>query len=257
MPKDRGIEPQRLPLQQTLDALPPQWSQDPLPEIRDIVARSVKKIVVFDDDPTGTQTVHDVAVLTEYSEDALTREMAEDLPVFYLLTNSRGLPETQARELNATIARNLAQASKRTGKDFVLVSRSDSTLRGHFPAEIDAIVDAIDLEYDGLIFTPFFLEGGRYTINNVHYVAEGDWLTPAGQTEFARDPAFSFQSSDIPAYVEEKTGGAVKADDGIMISLEDVRNGGPGRISEILSQVTGRTVVGVNAVNVDVFVEPA
>ncbi|MCH9039932.1 MAG: hypothetical protein IIC23_11120 [Chloroflexi bacterium] len=257
MPKDRGIEPQRLPLQQTLDALPPQWSQDPLPEIRDIVARSVKKIVVFDDDPTGTQTVHDVPVLTEYSEDALSREMAEDLPVFYLLTNSRGLPETQARELNATIARNLAQASQRTSKDFVLVSRSDSTLRGHFPAEIDAIVDAIDLEYDGLIFTPFFLEGGRYTINNVHYVAEGDWLTPAGQTEFARDPAFSFQSSDIPAYVEEKTGGAVKADAVIMISLEDVRNGGPGRISEILSQVTGRTVVGVNAVSmrdIEVFV---
>ena len=257
MPKDRGIEPQRLPLQQTLDALPPQWSQDPLPEIRDIVARSVKKIVVFDDDPTGTQTVHDVPVLTEYSEDALSREMAEDLPVFYLLTNSRGLPETQARELNAAIARNLAQASKRTGKDFVLVSRSDSTLRGHFPAEIDAIVDAIDLEYDGLIFTPFFLEGGRYTVNNVHYVAEGDWLTPAGQTEFARDPAFSFQSSDIPAYIEEKTGGAVKADAVIMISLEDVRNGGPGRISEILSQVTGRTVVGVNAVSmrdIEVFV---
>ena len=257
MPKDRGIEPQRLPLQQTLDALPPQWSQDPLPEIRDIVARSVKKIVVFDDDPTGTQTVHDVPVLTEYSEDALSREMAEDLPVFYLLTNSRGLPETQARELNAAIARNLAQASKRTGKDFVLVSRSDSTLRGHFPAEIDAIVDAIDLEYDGLIFTPFFLEGGRYTINNVHYVAEGDWLTPAGHTEFARDPAFSFQSSDIPAYIEEKTGGAVKADAVIMISLEDVRNGGPGRISEILSQVTGRTVVGVNAVSmrdIEVFV---
>lgn len=242
-------QPERLPLQATMDALPPEWPNDPLPQIREALDDLGKKIVVFDDDPTGTQTVHDVPVLTEYSADALAKEMANDFPIFYVVTNSRGLPEVDACELNAVITRNLAQASHATGKEFVLVSRSDSTLRGHFPAETDAITQAIDLDYDGLIFTPFFLEGGRYTINDIHYVVEGEWLTPAGQTEFAQDPAFAFKSSDIPGYIEEKTGGSIKADTVTMISLDAVRTGGPDRVSKMLSQVADRTVVGVNAVN--------
>ncbi|MDA0770212.1 MAG: hypothetical protein O2821_08330 [Chloroflexi bacterium] len=249
MANNQGSHPPRLPLRETLDGLPPEWPHDPLPDIRALISQSGKKIVVFDDDPTGTQTVHDVPVLTDYSVDALCREMAEDFPIFYVLTNSRGLPEIPARKLNAAIAMNVAQASQRARKDFILVSRSDSTLRGHFPAETDSITQALDLKYDGLVFTPFFLEGGRYTINNVHYVAEDEWLTPAGQTEFARDPAFSFQSSDVPGYIQEKTGGAIKADAVTMISLEDVRTGGPDRVSEILSRVKGRAVVGVNAVS--------
>jgi uncharacterized protein YgbK (DUF1537 family) len=255
--KDTGADPQKLPLRETLDALPAQWPDDPLPAIREFLGKSSKKIVVFDDDPTGTQTVHDVPVLTEHSVEAISREMADDSPIFYILVNSRGLPEDRARALNAEIAKNLVQASRRTGKDFVLVSRSDSTLRGHYPAEIESIAEAADLDYDGLIFTPFFLEGGRYTIENIHYVAEGEWLTPAGQTEFAQDPAFSFASSDIPGYVEEKTGGSIKADDVTMVALDDVRTDGPSRVSEILSRVTNRTVVGVNAVSmrdIEVFV---
>ena len=250
-------QPTQLPLKETLDALPPPWPHDPLPEIRNITGRSGKKIVVFDDDPTGTQTVHDVPVLTEYTVDALSREMAEESPVFFVLVNSRGLPETGARELNAAIAGNLARASQRTGKDFMLVSRSDSTLRGHFPAETDAIADAIGLDYDALIFTPFFLEGGRYTINDIHYVVEGDWLTPAGRTEFAHDPAFPFRSSHIPGHIEEKTGGAIQANAVTMVSLDDLRFGGPDRVSEILSEVTDKAVVGVNAVvmrDIEVFV---
>ncbi len=254
---DRGANPQRLPLRETLDGLPPQWPDDPLPEIRDFLGKSSKKIVVLDDDPTGTQTVHDVPVLTEHSVEALRREMADDFPIFYILVNSRGLPVDRARTLNAKIAGNLVQASRRTNKDFVLISRSDSTLRGHYPAEIDSIAEAANLDYDGLIFTPFFLEGGRYTLNNIHYVVEGEWLTPVGQTAFAQDPAFSFQESDIPRHIEEKTASSIKSNDVTMVALDDVRSGGPARVSEILSQVTNRTVVGVNAVSmrdIEVFV---
>lgn len=34
------------------------------------------------------------------------------------------------------------------------------------------------------------LEGGRVTIDNVHYVKEGNILIPAGMTEFAKDQSF-------------------------------------------------------------------
>ncbi len=40
---------------------------------------------------------------------------------------------------------------------------------------------------------PFFKEGGRFTIDNVHYVKEGEILVPAGMTEFAKDKSFWIQ----------------------------------------------------------------
>ena len=54
-----------------------------------------------------------------------------------------------------------------------------------------------EVKVDGEILCPFFLEGGRVTIDNVHYVKEGNILIPAGMTEFAKDQSFGYPSPRI------------------------------------------------------------
>jgi hypothetical protein len=69
------------------------------------IRASKAKVVVLDDDPTGTQTVHDVPALTEWSEEILRIELENDGPGFYLLTNSRSLPLPHAQSMNREIGR--------------------------------------------------------------------------------------------------------------------------------------------------------
>ena len=45
-----------------------------------------KKLVVLDDDPTGVQTVHDVSVYTDWSEQSLEEGMQEENSLFFVLT---------------------------------------------------------------------------------------------------------------------------------------------------------------------------
>ncbi len=102
------------------------------------------KVVVFDDDPTGTQTAHGVHVLTEWSVAALGRELLDATrAAFFMLTNSRALPAAGAEALATEIGNNLRVAGDRTGVPFVVMSRGDSTLRGHFPGEVTALADAL------------------------------------------------------------------------------------------------------------------
>jgi uncharacterized protein YgbK (DUF1537 family) len=208
-----------------------------------------RKLVVLDDDPTGTQTVHDVPVLTTWETDTLRAEFARSDPCFFILTNSRSLDADAAGELNRTIARNLLSAS--SGLPFSIVSRSDSTLRGHFPIETD-VLDRELGPFDGIILFPYFHAGGRYTIGDVHYVAEGDLLVPAAETPFAQDAAFGYRNSNLRDWIEEKTAGRVLARDVVSIGLDDLRArsnaGDPVRalLDKLLELRSGRLCV-VNA----------
>ena len=204
---------QPIPKTATLASLPPEWLDDLRATIRGQVEASGRTIVVLDDDPTGTQTVHDVPVLTGWGVDVLAAELAGKPACFYILTNSRALPAPEAAALGREIGRNLAAASTQTGRDVAVVSRSDSTLRGHYPAETDALAEGLGQAVHGTLIVPFFLEGGRYTIDNIHWVAEGDTLVPASQTPYAADKAFGYANSEMGAWVAEKTGGRVQAAD--------------------------------------------
>jgi uncharacterized protein YgbK (DUF1537 family) len=229
--------PTRLPIlshAQTLVALPAEWPADPLPLIRSRLGESSDVVVVLDDDPTGTQTVHDIPVLTTWGVCELRDEIALGTRLFYILTNSRSLPGPQAAQLGREIGQNLAQAAQQAQRTLRLISRSDSTLRGHFPGEVFALADGLGESFDALVIVPFFLEGGRYTIDDVHYVSDGARLVPAGQTEFALDKAFGYSSSRLPEWVQEKTGGAVLASAVRSITLDDLRKGGPQRVTERL-----------------------
>ena len=209
------------------------------------------KWVVLDDDPTGIQTVHDVAVYTDWNKDTLEKALIEEEKLFYILTNSRGLTASKTKELHMELMSNLICASKETGIPFSIISRSDSTLRGHFPLETDIIqkclYDGLGIETDGLILAPFFYAGGRVTKDNIHYVKYGDELVPAGETEFAKDETFGYRSSDLTEYVEEKTEGRWKAKDIIVISLDDIRNKDVDGIVKKLMSSKGGVPIVVNA----------
>jgi uncharacterized protein YgbK (DUF1537 family) len=214
------------------------------------MAESFKKLVALDDDPTGVQTVHGIAVLARWSVDDLAAELARPEPAFFILTNSRSLPEAEAVSLNREIVGNLVEASRQTGVEFAVASRSDSTLRGHFPAETDAIAETLG-GVDGVVLCPAFFEGGRVTIDDVHAVRDGDKLIPAAETEFARDATFGYTHSNLRDWVEEKTGGRVSVDDVVSLSLTAIREGGADKVAEILAGVEGGQSVVVNAEGYD------
>ena len=241
---------ERLPIQETLQSLPPEWEHDPLPYIDAALSASGRKIVILDDDVMGTQSVHDIAVLMDWSVDALRAELEADSRAFFVVTNARTMPEAQAQAVNSFITRNLCEAARQAGVDFSIVSRLDSTLRGHFPAEMQAIQSALPSKPDGCpsgwVIAPLFLEGGRYTINDTQYALGEEWLIPVGDTEFARDPAFPFNSSDLREWVEEKTEGKVPAGAVASVSINDLRLGGPGRVAAILSALPNDSVCVVN-----------
>lgn len=209
------------------------------------------KLVVLDDDPTGVQTVHDVSVYTDWSYDSVLSGFREENRLFFILTNSRSFTSEQTHRVHEDIARAAARASRETGKDYVLVSRGDSTLRGHYPLETETLRDVTESELgvkiDGEILCPFFLEGGRYTLNDTHYVMSGGELVPAAQTEFARDATFGYRHSDLREYIEEKTRGAVRAGEVVSITMDELRRCDVGSVTAKLCEAHDYTRFVVNA----------
>lgn len=226
--------------------LPSEYPHDLADRIQAEIARSNRKVIAIDDDPTGVQTVHDTAVLARWTVSDLVAELRDQRPVCFILTNSRSLPEAEAARINQEIAANLVEASRESGRGFVIASRSDSTLRGYFPAETDALSAALG-GVDGVLLVPAFFEGGRFTVGDVHWVRDGDTFTPAADTEFARDATFGYQHSNLRDWVAEKTGGRISAGEVASISIEDIRQGGPERVAEILSGASDGQPIVVNA----------
>lgn len=248
------MAPQSLPLQATLSSLPPVYPGDLRAQTRALLSSTTSTIpllVALDDDPTGTQTCHDIRVLTVWDVDSLTAEFTRTAPGsgFFILTNSRALHTADARALTAEICRNLRAAAERAGnKPFEIVLRGDSTLRGHFPDEPEVVDEEVGGGgSDAWVLAPFFLQGGRYTIDDVHYVAEGETLVPAGETPFARDATFGYKSSDLKDWVVEKSGGKIVRERVVSLGLKDIREGGPEKIAELVEGFEKGSVVVVNA----------
>lgn len=173
------------------------------------------KIIVLDDDPTGSQTVHGCLLLTRWDVDSLCGALCDEAPLFFVLTNTRGMDALRAAAVTREVCRNLKTAlglMKKQKYDIqpVLVSRSDSTLRGHYPVETDVIAEELG-PFDAHFLVPAFFEGGRITRGSVHYLMVDGKAVPTHETEFARDSVFGYSTSYLPAYVEEKTRGRITA----------------------------------------------
>lgn len=209
------------------------------------------KIVVLDDDPTGIQTVHDVPVYTDWSVGSIRQGFEEPGNMFFILTNSRSFSSGRTMQVHQEIGQRLLEVSGGLGVDFTVISRGDSTLRGHYPLETEVLKETLEagakMEIHGEILCPFFAEGGRITVGNIHYVKDGDQLIPAGETEFARDKTFGYHSSDLREYIEEKTRGWYKKEEVLCVSTERLNSMDICGIEEILMSVTGFQKVVVNA----------
>ncbi|KAL5545367.1 hypothetical protein UlMin_009151 [Ulmus minor] len=230
-----------------LESLPAEWPVDPIDDIQRLNQNNSKTLVVLDDDPTGTQTVHDIEVLTEWTVQSLIEQFKKAPKCFFILTNSRSLSSEKAIALIKDICQNLNNAATAVNNaDYTVVLRGDSTLRGHFPEEADAAVSVLG-EMDAWIICPFFLQGGRYTIGDIHYVADSDKLVPAGETEFAKDASFGYKSSNLREWVEEKTNGRIPASSVASISIQLLRKGGPDAVCEHLCSLPKGSTCIVNA----------
>ena len=241
-----------------IDSLPPAAASGDWERVRTLVAASGVTEVVLDDDPTGTQTMHGIDVLADWSVASLARALSDRAPCFYVLTNSRSLPASEAAALYARIAANLKEAAASAGRDFFVVSRSDSTLRGHFAEELGALESGLGQAISGTLVIPAFFEGGRVTAGDVHYVAEGDVLTPAAETEFARDTTFGYRHSNLREWIQEKTKGRVQASTVASFGIETLRAiGGADRVREQLLALPHGAYAVVNAAayaDLEVFV---
>ena len=185
------------------------------------------KIIALDDDPTGSQTVHSCLLLTRWDVTTLLEGLRDEAPLFFVLTNTRSMGSQQAAAVTREVCRNLKQALDtlaREGRAInpILVSRSDSTLRGHYPVETDVIAEELG-PFDAHFLVPAFFEGGRITRDSTHYLVVDGREVPVDRTEFARDSVFGFGTAFLPDYVEEKTRGRIPATQVERFLLSDVR----------------------------------
>ncbi|MGJ5633494.1 four-carbon acid sugar kinase family protein [Nostoc sp. CALU 1950] len=215
------------------------------------------KIIVLDDDPTGSQTVHSCLLLMHWDVDTLRRGLQDDSPIFFVLTNTRSLTPESAASVTKEVCQNLKIALNAEGiDDFLIVSRSDSTLRGHYPIETDAIAQELG-PFDAHFLVPAFFEGGRITRDSVHYLIIGGVTTPVHETEFARDSVFSYHHSYLPKYVEEKTQGRISAEVVERFLLADIRAGSLERLLQLngnqCAVVDGETQADLNRFAADIL----
>jgi uncharacterized protein YgbK (DUF1537 family) len=246
-----------LSLEQTFATLPPAVKETNLAvEIQTL--RGLPVLVILDDDPTGTQTCHGINVLTVWDEETLVVEFKTCKRGFFILTNSRALPTPQARELIFRICTAVKDAAALVGKCFEIVLRGDSTLRGHFPDEVE-VAEQVVGPADGWILAPFFRQGGRLTINDVHYVLDADKnLVPSAQTSFAKDATFGYKNSNLADYVVEKSNGSITRQQVKSISLDDIRRGSPSAVADRLISFGKGCIIIVNAVvdtDMEIFVQ--
>jgi uncharacterized protein YgbK (DUF1537 family) len=226
-----------VPLESDVLAAFPAELQIPARQVAEAVAAtsatSARVLVVLDDDPTGTQSVADLPVLTRWEVEDFKWALHQGKPAVYVLTNTRSLDPAEAAERNEEVVRNALAAARNSEGEVKLgfVSRSDSTLRGHFPLEPDVIAATVAAESgdstDGVVMVPAFPDAGRVTIGGVHYTRgpEAGHLTPVAETEFARDATFGFANSEMAKYVEEKSQGRFAADSVIVLDLNIIRAG--------------------------------
>ena len=209
---------------------------------------SDRRLLILDDDPTGSQCVAGIDVAFDLDPAIPVGVLEQPGSACFVLTNTRALDEQEAVALNRRVLAGVLDGGV-PASGLHVVSRSDSTLRGHVIAEPVAIADELaarGIDVDAFVLCPAMLEAGRFTEGDVHYATVDGEAVEVAETDFARDATFGFTSSDLRAFLEERSGGAVRAADVLSVSLEDIR-AGAGRVREILSAARDRRWVVVNA----------
>lgn len=166
------------------------------------------RLVVLDDDPTGIQTVHGCLLITKWDEESVRKGFEDKEPFFYILTNTRATTREEAANVTREAMETVVKVNQSYHYKLIIVSRSDSCLRGHFPLETDVMRQClVDHGYAVAEKTPFcpaFIEAGRVTIDGIQYMKDGERLIPVSDTEFAHDNVFGYSTSVLADYIREK-----------------------------------------------------
>lgn len=213
-----------------------------------------RRLVVFDDDPTGSQTVWGCPLLLRWDPASLRQALEHPSPLLFVITNSRALGPDQARARLDAICRALAEVlaeRQREGRPLQvqLISRGDSTLRGHCPLELEVLQEHFG-PFAATFVVPAFLPGGRTTAGGVHRL-HGQ---PVHETAFARDGLFGYRSSHLPSWLEERSGGRLRAASVPVLGLElleaagaEPRGAGAAALDAWLAALAPGCVVAVDA----------
>ena len=209
------------------------------------------KIVVLDDDPTGSQTVHSCPLLLQWDRASLLEGLARPSPLLFVLANTRALaPEAAAarvQEIARALKGAMAELDAAAGPDapaidhWLIVSRGDSTLRGHFPLEVDGLEAELG-PFDATFLVPAFLQGGRTTVAGVHLL-HGE---PVHTSAFGRDGLFGYGTSFLPDWVAEKTSGRIPAGQVELLGLKELEGAGQDLLQR-LAGLEGNRCVAVDA----------
>jgi uncharacterized protein YgbK (DUF1537 family) len=196
--------------------------------------------VIMDDDPTGSQAVHDLPVVLVPDADVVASALREGSPSVFVLTNTRSLPEAEAVALTSRLTTSIREKmGNPAGLRFV--SRSDSTLRGHIVAEVEVLKkDRQNSGYDpyaAILMAPAYFEAGRVTAGGIQWARVDGQLVPVAETEFARDATFGYAVSDIGELIRQRSAPAAATVG--LVSLTDIRSGGVGRVVDILCSTSG------------------
>jgi uncharacterized protein YgbK (DUF1537 family) len=221
-----------------IGALPPVWPDDPLDSVRE--HNKGTSVIVLDDDPTGTQTVSNVHITTRWDQNTVADLVNRRGHASFILTNSRSRDPGTAATIAATIGQRIRAAIDDQNPQVSLISRSDSTLRGHFPVEVDALLRGLEWDDAKILIAPFLEGANRVTIHGTHYVRAGDRLTPVSETEFARDPIFGYRSARLSEWLLER---GVNDRPVAQIELELIRTGGPEAVYDRLVGLPVRSIV--------------
>ena len=208
------------------------------------------KIIVFDDDPTGSQSVHGCPLLLSWRDDMLSKGLSKDSPLLFLLANTRAMTHQKAKSTTREICQSIKCALKKQHfnfEDVLFVSRGDSTLRGHGVVEPEIISQQLG-PFDATFHVPAFLEGGRTTIDGVHLLHG----VPVHLSGFASDPTFGYSTSYLPDWLEEKSKGKIHAQNVLRLSIAQLQsaiesNQGKEELLIFLQSLSNNSLVVVDA----------
>tara|TARA_Y100001968_G_scaffold333366_1_gene395766 strand:- start:270 stop:1637 length:1368 start_codon:yes stop_codon:yes gene_type:complete len=176
------------------------------------------RIVVLDDDPTGSQTVHSCHLLLSWDISTLREGIRNQTDLLFILANTRVLTENKLIERIKIIANNLKEALRLEGikyDDLLFISRGDSTLRGHGFLEPKLISNELG-PFKAVFHIPAFFEGGRKTINGIHFLND----IPVHKTIFSQDPRFGFSTSDLTEWLLYKSSGEILPKNILRITID-------------------------------------